>query len=201
MRTPPLARPSRAALAALLAAVVLAAGAATRFGGPKQLAMLDGRPLVRHALAAVAAVPQIAPAVVVLGDMPRIDAALLGRLAAAYRAAQPRPGAVVPVHGGRRGNPVLLDLAILASELEALTGDAGAGRSLARRDDVIEIEGGPGCLLDIDTLAAFDPSISVSRDLVDDTVATVLGVSAIFLLVPASVGFLLLMLVIAAVLG
>jgi len=95
-------------------------------------------------------------AVVVLGDMPRIDAALLGRLAAAYRAAQPRPGAVVPVHGGRRGNPVLLDLAILASELEALTGDAGAGRSLARRDDVIEIEGGPGCLLDIDTAQALD---------------------------------------------
>jgi hypothetical protein len=50
-------------------------------------------------------------------------------------------------------------------------------------------------LLDIDNLAAFDPSISVGRDLVDGTVATVLGVSAIFLLVPASVGYLLLMLV------
>jgi type IV secretion system protein TrbL len=50
-------------------------------------------------------------------------------------------------------------------------------------------------LLGIDTMAAFDPSISVSRDLVDGTVATVLGVSSIFLLVPASVGYLLLMLV------
>lgn len=50
-------------------------------------------------------------------------------------------------------------------------------------------------LLDIDTMAAFDPSISVGRDLVDGTVATVLGVSSIFLLVPASVGYLLLMLV------
>lgn len=50
-------------------------------------------------------------------------------------------------------------------------------------------------LLDIDTLAAFDPSISVGRDVVDGTVATVLGVSSIFLLVPASVGYLLLMLV------
>ncbi|WP_241037779.1 hypothetical protein [Blastococcus litoris] len=50
-------------------------------------------------------------------------------------------------------------------------------------------------LLDIDTMAAFEPSISVSRDLVDGTVATVLGVSSIFLLVPASVGYLLLMLV------
>ncbi|SFT82528.1 hypothetical protein SAMN05660657_03311 [Geodermatophilus amargosae] len=50
-------------------------------------------------------------------------------------------------------------------------------------------------LLDIDALAAFDPSISVGRDLVDGTVATVLGMSSIFLLVPASVGYLLLMLV------
>lgn len=50
-------------------------------------------------------------------------------------------------------------------------------------------------LLDVDTMAAFDPSISVSRDLVDGAVATVLGVSSIFLLVPASVGYLLLMLV------
>src|SRR4051794_30905085 len=50
-------------------------------------------------------------------------------------------------------------------------------------------------LLDIDTMAAFDPSISVERDLVDGTVATVLGISSIFLLVPASVGYLLVMLV------
>ncbi|WP_233498854.1 hypothetical protein [Blastococcus sp. TF02A-26] len=50
-------------------------------------------------------------------------------------------------------------------------------------------------LLDIDTMAAFDPSINVERDLVNGTVATVLGVSSIFLLVPASLGYLLLMLV------
>ncbi|SFP63223.1 hypothetical protein SAMN05660464_3772 [Geodermatophilus dictyosporus] len=50
-------------------------------------------------------------------------------------------------------------------------------------------------LLDIDSLAAFDPSIDVGRDAVDGTVATVLGISSVFLLVPASVGYLLLMLV------
>src|SRR4051794_15322946 len=50
-------------------------------------------------------------------------------------------------------------------------------------------------LLGIDTMAAFHPAISVGRDLVDGTVATVLGVSSIFLLVPGSVGYLLLMLV------
>ncbi|MCF6506542.1 hypothetical protein E9549_03840 [Blastococcus sp. MG754426] len=50
-------------------------------------------------------------------------------------------------------------------------------------------------LLGIDDMASFDLSISVGRDLVDGAVATVLGVCSIFLLVPASVGFLLLMLV------
>ncbi len=48
-------------------AIVLAAGAATRFGAPTQLALLDGRPLVGHALAALAAVPQADPVIVVLG--------------------------------------------------------------------------------------------------------------------------------------
>src|SRR4051794_20350980 len=50
-------------------------------------------------------------------------------------------------------------------------------------------------LLGIHAPAPFHPSISVGRDLVDGTVAPVLGVSSIFLLVPASVGYLLLMLV------
>lgn len=46
------------------AALVLAAGEGRRFGGTKQLAELDGRPLLEHALAAVAA---LSPRVVVLG--------------------------------------------------------------------------------------------------------------------------------------
>ena len=35
----------------MIAGLVLAAGAGTRFGGAKQLAELDGRPLLEHALA------------------------------------------------------------------------------------------------------------------------------------------------------
>jgi len=47
--------------------IVLAAGEGKRFGGPKQLAVLDGRPLLEHAVRAMLAVPAISPVVVVLG--------------------------------------------------------------------------------------------------------------------------------------
>jgi CTP:molybdopterin cytidylyltransferase MocA len=47
--------------------IVLAAGAGRRFGGAKQLARLDGRPLLSHVLGVVAGVPALAPVVVVLG--------------------------------------------------------------------------------------------------------------------------------------
>ena len=50
----------------MIAAVVLAAGAGSRFGGRKQLAELEGRPLLEHALAAVADAP-VDDTVVVLG--------------------------------------------------------------------------------------------------------------------------------------
>jgi CTP:molybdopterin cytidylyltransferase MocA len=46
--------------------LVLAAGAGTRFGGPKQLAELDGRPLLEHALRAMADAP-VGATFVVLG--------------------------------------------------------------------------------------------------------------------------------------
>jgi CTP:molybdopterin cytidylyltransferase MocA len=41
----------------LIGGLVLAAGASERFGGPKQLAELDGRPLLEYALIAMAAAP------------------------------------------------------------------------------------------------------------------------------------------------
>ena len=51
----------------MIAGLVLAAGGASRFGSPKQLAELDGVPLLEHALRAVEAVPAIDRIVVVLG--------------------------------------------------------------------------------------------------------------------------------------
>ena len=47
--------------------IVLAAGEGKRFGGCKQIAKLDGRPLLEHAIRAMLAVPAISPVVVVLG--------------------------------------------------------------------------------------------------------------------------------------
>jgi molybdenum cofactor cytidylyltransferase len=51
----------------VIGGVVLAAGAATRFGSSKQLAELDGRPLLEHAIRAMAA-SSVGRVVVVLGS-------------------------------------------------------------------------------------------------------------------------------------
>jgi len=61
-------RPPRAAeTEPEIGGILLAAGEGRRFGGPKQLARLNGQPLIEHALAAMLAVPDIDPVVVVLG--------------------------------------------------------------------------------------------------------------------------------------
>jgi molybdenum cofactor cytidylyltransferase len=76
----------------LIAGVVLAAGGASRFGSPKQLADLDGVPLLQHAVDAMLAVRAIDPVVVVLGaSAERVrEAIVLGR---ARRATEREPGA------------------------------------------------------------------------------------------------------------
>ena len=61
-------RPPRAAEAEPeIGGIILAAGEGRRFGGAKQLARLNGRPLIEHALEAMLAVPAIDPVVIVLG--------------------------------------------------------------------------------------------------------------------------------------
>lgn len=49
------------------AAIILAAGGASRFGAPKQLAQLDGAALLQHVVDAALAVPLLEDIVVVLG--------------------------------------------------------------------------------------------------------------------------------------
>jgi CTP:molybdopterin cytidylyltransferase MocA len=65
----------------LIAGVVLAAGAGRRFGGTKQLADLDGRPLLQHALDAANAEQGLDSVIVVLGhEADRVRGAVdLGR--------------------------------------------------------------------------------------------------------------------------
>jgi molybdenum cofactor cytidylyltransferase len=70
-------------------ALVLAAGASRRFGSPKLLAPLDGRPVLQHVLDAVAAAPVVG-VVVVLGDeAAAIEAAMTWR--SERREINPRP--------------------------------------------------------------------------------------------------------------
>jgi molybdenum cofactor cytidylyltransferase len=184
-----------------VAAIVLAAGRATRMGGPnKLLAEINRKTLVRsvveQALASkassvivvtghqdqevrraldglavtfthnprfasglassvktgIAAVPADADAAVVcLGDMPLIDAALIDRLIDAF--APERTSLIaMPVSEGRRGNPVLWSRRFFA-ELMALEGDIGARHLIERHGEAVAevaVEG-PGAFLDIDT--------------------------------------------------
>ncbi len=97
-------------------------------------------------------------ALVLLGDMPAVDAGLLGRLIAAFDPLESR-AIIVPVHGGRRGNPVLWGRRFFP-EMRELTGDAGARALFGLYPELIcEVEAGSDApLTDIDTheaLSAF----------------------------------------------
>ena len=74
-------------------------------------------------------------AVILLGDMPRVSAALIDELAGRWEGAG-RPAALVPIYEGARGNPVILARSMGAA-IAGLSGDIGAGALLRRRDDVV----------------------------------------------------------------
>lgn len=101
----------------------------------------------------VAALPPSAEgAFVLLADMPGVSADLITRLAAAF-AKKPDALAVIPVHKGKRGNPVLLARALFG-EIANLSGDEGARRLLQRADAacVVELDlADDAVALDIDT--------------------------------------------------
>lgn len=87
-------------------------------------------------------------ALVALGDMPFVDP---GTLDAIARGIECDGDVVVPVHGGRRGNPVGFGRGWFA-RLAALEGDHGA-RALIGGTAVREVEAPAGVLHDIDTPA------------------------------------------------
>lgn len=89
-------------------------------------------------------------AVVMLGDQPFVKAETVDELVARHR--ETREGIVVPVHGGRRGHPVLID-AGFKSEILGL-GPEATLRDIVRAHagDVLEVEiDDPDILRDIDT--------------------------------------------------
>ena len=94
-----------------------------------------------------------AGALVCLGDMPLVAADLLRGLAAAL--AGPETVAV-PVHAGRRGNPVAWGRAWFA-RLAGMEGDTGA-RALLASLDPVEIAADASVLRDFDSPSDFMPS-------------------------------------------
>jgi molybdenum cofactor cytidylyltransferase len=127
-----------AAVAGLLVTVVHNADFASGLGGS-----------LKSGIAAIP--PDAGGAVVCLGDMPQVDAALINQLIAAF---DPEKGAlaVVPVFDGRRGNPVLWSRRFFP-ELMAIEGDVGARHLIGRYSEaVVEVPvTGNAALVDIDT--------------------------------------------------
>ncbi|MFO0988961.1 MAG: molybdopterin-binding/glycosyltransferase family 2 protein [Alphaproteobacteria bacterium] len=102
-----------------------------------------------------------------LGDMPGIDAALIARLVAAF-APDKGKDIVIPVSGGRRGNPVLIGKRHFPAIMK-LRGDVGARELIqARAKSVTEVEaGGDAAFVDLDTpeaLAEYRSRLAAESD-------------------------------------
>jgi molybdenum cofactor cytidylyltransferase len=100
--------------------------------------------------AGLAAMPAEAEAVVVLlADMPRVNAAHVDRLIAAFD--PQRPSIIVPMQDGRRGNPILWPREFFG-EMQSVSGDQGARGLLAQHAARIEtVELDAAIHADIDT--------------------------------------------------
>jgi molybdenum cofactor cytidylyltransferase len=105
----------------------------------------------------IAALPAGADgAVVCLGDMPRIAAAQIDRLIAAYNPVEGR-ALCIPTWRGKRGNPVLIGKRFFA-EMQALTGDVGARPLISQYPELtceVAMED-DAVLVDIDTPQALE---------------------------------------------
>jgi molybdenum cofactor cytidylyltransferase len=104
---------------------------------------------VRTGIAALG--KEIDAAVVQLGDMPGVNAALLDRLMAAFSPVEGR-SICVPTVGGKRGNPVLWDRRFFP-EMIRVSGDTGAKHLIGEHADLVcEVEmTGEAAVTDIDT--------------------------------------------------
>jgi molybdenum cofactor cytidylyltransferase len=99
--------------------------------------------------------PSSDAALIILGDQPFIRSQTLHRIVEEYRRWQAQ--IVIPVHQGKRGNPVLLDRSVF-SEVMALEGDVGSRAIFANHlDGIVQVEvEDSGILLDLDDPADFE---------------------------------------------
>ena len=95
--------------------------------------------------------PDIDGVLVWLGDMPQITAGHLDTLISAFAPKEGRAIAV-PVHNGKRGNPVLFGRSLFAEMLEA-EGDTGARHLIGQHaEEVAEVDLGTAAIfVDVDT--------------------------------------------------
>jgi len=104
---------------------------------------------LRHGLAALPG--ECDGALVCLGDMPRVDAAMLDKLIAAF-APEAGKDICVPVHEGKRGNPVLWGKRYF-TEMRDIAGDVGAKHLIGRHAEAVaEVSiADDGVLIDVDS--------------------------------------------------
>lgn len=160
---PLVARAALAALASRAAEVLVVTGyeaervAAALSGCPVRLVHNPdyGEGLSTSLRAGISVVsPDTVAAIVMLADMPRIDARHLDRLMDAFDPTAPQ--IVVPCHHGRRGNPILWPREFF-SEMQQVTGDQGARELLVRHAGRIKaIETDAAVLADVDTPQALE---------------------------------------------
>ncbi len=130
----------RAACAAPVSRVIVVAHPRLELGAwsgepPVEVVRLASGGLAESLRAGVAAADQATGVFVFLGDMPLVPhnaaPALGARIGESY--------AAMPVHAGEPGHPVLLSRLALA-DVATLEGDAGAGKLLRARDDVVLVD-------------------------------------------------------------
>jgi molybdenum cofactor cytidylyltransferase len=141
----------RAACAAPVERVILVAHAALQVGSwaddpHVHVVRISSTALSDSLRAGVGAAGLVDGLFVFLGDMPLVPHDVAGRLAAQIGTAY----AAMPRHDEEPGHPVLLSSRAL-DDLARLTGDAGAGKLLRSRDDVVFVDlADPSILADID---------------------------------------------------
>jgi 2-C-methyl-D-erythritol 4-phosphate cytidylyltransferase len=148
-------------------AVIVAAGRGTRFGRPKQLIEIGGRPMLAWSLQTFAAMPEVAAIVVVTErDWIAEVRALAARLA-------PDRNVRVVVGGATRQASVRCGLDVLPPECDAVLIHDGA-RPLVRADDVRagmqEVRPGRAAVLAapvVDTIKVVDPQTMLVQRTLD----------------------------------